>query len=358
MAIGVRWGAVLIIGLCAGAGFAQQKAVPAQAADPGRAAGAAPGSTTGGISLDVVVTPKSGKPIAGLTEQEFTVLDNKVPQKITSFRALGGGAGAVEMILVIDSVNTTYTSVAYERSEIDRFFAVNGGHLAFPTQLAIFSDTGTQIQQGFSKSGTDLSASLARYTVALRSIQRSAGFYGAAERLQLSIKTLEQMASYGATLPGRKLMVWISPGWPILSGPAVEMTKNEQQALFQTIMRVSDELRRARVTVYSVDPLGTQDVGFQTYYYQSFMKGIRKPNQTQFGNVALQVIATQTGGLVMNSSNDVAAELQRAVDDASSYYQLSFDPVPGEPDEYHQIEIKVDKPGLAARTRTLYYSQR
>ena len=43
------------------------------------------------IFLDVIVTPKSGPPVSGLQRQDFTLLDNKVPQTITSFQAVDGG---------------------------------------------------------------------------------------------------------------------------------------------------------------------------------------------------------------------------------------------------------------------------
>jgi hypothetical protein len=84
---------------------------------------------------------------------------------------------------------------------------------------------------------------------------------------------------------------------------------------------------------------------------------VTKPSQANVGNIGLQVLAVQTGGLVLNSSNDVSALLQRAFVDAAAWYEISFQPVPSEPNEYHQIEIKVDKPGLTARTRTGYYAQ-
>jgi len=37
------------------------------------------------IYLDVVVSPKSGSPMKGLPQSDFTILDNDVPQTITSF---------------------------------------------------------------------------------------------------------------------------------------------------------------------------------------------------------------------------------------------------------------------------------
>jgi hypothetical protein len=48
------------------------------------------------IYLDVVVSPTSGPPVSGLEQQDFTVLDNNVPQTLTSFgcrRAAGSHSG-------------------------------------------------------------------------------------------------------------------------------------------------------------------------------------------------------------------------------------------------------------------------
>lgn len=350
MRIGRRCGVNLAVLLCAAAALAQELTTRPQVEQPRKS----------GVLLDVVVTPKNGgAPIAGLTQQDFSVTDNKAPQAITLFRAMGGSEAPVTVTVVIDAVNTSYMTVGFERNAIDRFFKANNGNMAYPTELAIFTDTGTQIQKGFTKDGNALSATLDHDVVGLRDIKRSAGFYGAAERFQLSIETLQQIAQHEATLPGRKLVLWVSPGWPILEGPNIEITAKQQQWIFDTIMGLSTALREARVTLYNIDPLGTADAAsLQHFYYESFLKGVRGPGQTGFGNLALQVIATQTGGLVLNSSNDVVALLHQAVADSNAFYELSFDPVKGEPDEYHQIEVKVGKPGLIARTRTGYYSRK
>ena len=39
------------------------------------------------IYLDVVVASKAQSPVAGLAQQDFTLLDNGIPRSITSFRA-------------------------------------------------------------------------------------------------------------------------------------------------------------------------------------------------------------------------------------------------------------------------------
>jgi len=48
------------------------------------------------IYLDVVVTPKSGEPVSGLQQQDFTVMDNKAPVAISSFRAVEGAQAQEE----------------------------------------------------------------------------------------------------------------------------------------------------------------------------------------------------------------------------------------------------------------------
>ncbi len=170
---------------------------------------------------------------------------------------------------------------------------------------------------------------------------------------------LEQLADYEATRPGRKIVVWISPGWPLLSGPNTELSSKAQQEVFNSIVRISDGLREARITLYSVDPLGTADaVEMRTSYYKDFLKGVSSPNRAQIGNVALQVLATQSGGRVLNSSNDIAGEIATCIADANAFYVLSFAGEPGDgPNEYHALEVKIDKPGTTARTRTGYYAQ-
>ncbi|MGB8494474.1 MAG: VWA domain-containing protein [Candidatus Acidiferrum sp.] len=216
-----------------------------------------PTSQPGGgrIYLDVVVTPKSGAPVSGLKEQDFTLLDDKAPRTITSFQALGGSQAPIEVILVVDAVNTTYQEVASERGELDKFLCADGGHLAHPTALVFLTDTGKQFQEGFSIDSNAISASLDEQTVALRTIRRSSGYSGEVERYQLSIRALRSLVAREAPRPERKFILWVSPGLPLLSGRGTELSTKQQQDLFADIVNLSTELRQARITLYSIDPL-------------------------------------------------------------------------------------------------------
>jgi VWFA-related protein len=320
------------------------------------------------LSLDVVVTDKSGKLVTGLQQQDFTVLDNKKLRSISSFRAVPGedAAGAsglsdppTRVILLIDSVNTTYQRVAFERDQIKKFLQQNGGKLAQPVSLVFFSDQGSEIQEVPSSDGSVLLADLDEHTSKLRTIRRSTGFYGAEERYQLSLTALNAIITREVNKPGRKLLVWVSPGWPLLSGPGINLSQADSRMIFNNIVALSQGLRDARITLYAVDPLGMDDAGsLRQTYYEDFLKGVPSAKQAQSGNLALEVLSIQSGGMVFKSGNDVWAEIGRGVADAASYYALSVDVLPAEhANEYHGIEVKVDKPGLTARTRTGYYAQ-
>ena len=329
--------------LCIAALSAQQKMPPKPVAESS-------------VSLDVVVTPKSGPPVADLQQQDFTILDNKTPRHITSFHAFGGQA-PIHVLIVLDAVNVPYQSIAYSRGEVDKFLHANGGRLAYPTQIAFFTDKGMQVQQSFSTDGNELSSSLDHYAVALRDIRRSSEWQES-ERFDLSISALRSFTESQANLPGRKLILWVSPGWPLLSGPRIYLDYKQQNQLFSLIVGLSTQMREAGVTLYNVNPIGAAEGVGRAFYYQDFLKGVSKPGQVQVGDLSLQVLATQSGGLVFTGSNDLTAMLQQSVADGQAYYELSFDPPRADhADEYHQIEVQVAKPGLTARTRQGYYQQ-
>ncbi len=315
-------------------------------------------ASNGQITLDVAVTPKAGKPVvANLTKEQFTVLDNKVPQPVTSFAALTLKQEPIEVILLLDALNTSYNNIAYERQEITKFLDAEGGHLAHPTAIAVLTDKGVRMQQSFFTDGHALSRDLDNHQIGLSSIPPSSGVYGADERMQLSLGALSQITAREVSRPGRKIILWVSPGWPILSGPGIQLSDKQRQQIFSTIVGASTRLREGRITLYAINSLGVrEDVG-RAAYYQKFLKGVTKPSQTDIGDVSLQVLAAQSGGLVLNST-DTAALLQQAVADTDAYYELSFKAAnASQPNEYHHIEVRVDAPGLTARTRDGYYAQ-
>jgi VWFA-related protein len=310
------------------------------------------------IHLNVVVTSKSGAPVTELEQHDFTLTDNKSTQPITSFKVVSKDQEPVKVILIVDAVNARYSDVANQRQQVEAFLRSNDGSLAQPTTLAVLTDQGTQMQKDFTRDGNALSDSLAHYAIGLREITRNTGIWGANDRVQISLTALRQLISYGTTVPGRKIVLWVSPGWPLLSGAHVDLDSKQQQQIFNDVVMFSTQLRQANMTLYNINPIGAGENFFQESYFHDFEKGISKPAQTDVGDLSLQVLAVQSGGLTIQGNNDITAMLKKCVSELESWYEITFDPRSAErPNEYHHIGIILDKPGLIARTRDGYYAQ-
>jgi VWFA-related protein len=331
------------------------------------AAGQAASGGDQNLTLDVVVTDKAGKPVRGLQQQDFTLLDNKQPQGLTSFRAVDLAAGTpapyIEIVVVIDAINADLMKAEMEREGIKKFLQMNGGKLATPVSVVLVSDSSTQMRSKASTDGNALAAVVDQYTIGLRTVNRSQGVYGVAERFDMSMRALDSLAGYEAAKPGRKLMLWISPGWPSLTSAAADVTTQDQEHIFHAIVGLSTLLRQDHIILYNVETRGVAGTSTGQYYnYQQFLAGVKSPNQAYPPTLSLQVLAVQTGGRVFNRSNElpgaIADEIAKGASDASPFYVLSFQAGRADrPNEYHSLEVKVAKPGVVVRTRTGYYAQ-
>jgi len=135
----------------------------------------------------------------------------------------------------------------------------------------------------------------------------------------------------------------------------VTLDDKQQQQIYKNIVEYSTQLRDAGITLDSVNSWGAGESVGRASYYMEFLNGVSKPGETQLGDLGLQVLATQSGGLVLNTS-DVVGTLTQSVADADDYYEVSFAPAHSEkPNEYHRLQVVVS--GLKTRTRQSYYAQ-
>ena len=311
------------------------------------------------VTLDVVVTDRSGAPVTGLKAADFKLLDNKRSQSILSLQAATGMTAQadppVELILLVDAVNSAFQTVASERQWLAAYFQENGQTLALPTTLVVLTDKGMKIQEHPTRNGKALLDYLNANATGLRAIRRSEGLEGEMEQEHHSLVGLEFLASQMSKRPGRKLLIWLSPGWYIYSDLVGNWRARAHQAVFANIAAVSTALREARITLYSINPEG---VGEGKFRYLDYLKGVDAPEHADYGNLFLQVLATQSGGRVFFGNNDLASLIDHCVADARSYYVLTFNAPPAaHANEYHGLEVAIDKPGLTARTRTGFYAQ-
>jgi len=318
------------------------------------------------MSLDVVVTDKAGKPVSGLSQNDFSLLDNNLPGKILSFQATdlsaastGGAAAAsseqAQVFLILDTVNLSHNEVTDARVGLAKFLRMNGGHLAMPVTILIFSYKGIEAQLDPTTDGNALATQVDNFGTRYQTITDSAGIWGETERYDLSVNTLMNVVHQAKSISGKKLLIWIGPGWPMLDQLNVDMNAKSVEHIFTGIVTAATELREAHITLSSVS-LGTPNQ--TTYLYRSFLKGVKVVKKANYSNLGVKVLAIQSGGRVVGPDNDLASQIDKCVSDASVFYTISFDaPRADGANEYHELKIQLGKQDLTARTNAVYYNQ-
>jgi VWFA-related protein len=310
------------------------------------------------IRLDVVVTDSSGKSVTGLLPSDFTLLDNNQPDQVRAFRAFDGtpqNSEPVQVLLLIDNVNEDVRRIEAAEQQIEQFFRQNGGHLAHPVSIIVLTDDGLQLQPKPSTDGNALADQINHIGASIRPLGSDTGVNGAIERMGLSVDALTALLKSQSRWPEKKMLIWLDPGWAIMQGRDVDQTYDQQKKIFSTIIELSTLLRQSRMTICSVAQ-GMPSV--DSYRYKDFLKGVTRDVKAIPPDLNLRVLAVQSGGIVMDTSNDIVGQLNSCFADTTAYYSLVFDPPPAQqPNEYHDLSIKIDKPGLTARTTTGYYNQ-
>jgi len=105
----------------------------------------------------------------------------------------------------------------------------------------------------------------------------------------------------------------------------------------------------ANLTIHTIDPVGVENDG----------------NSPMGGSIAgqmdrrddLMALAETTGGRAVMNTNDPASLIPQLFAESHSYYLLAFSPSDlNARGKFHKIEVKVNRPGVNARTRSGYYA--
>ncbi len=329
------------------------------------------------IKLDVVVTDEGGNPVSGLGRADFRLLEEGQPQKILSFQQFHGrGAGlepAVKVILLIDTSQLPPNLVRDEHNAVESYLRKDNGHLTRPTTVFLLADTGLWTVAHPSGDGQMLAREIehnewarARNNAGWRRGVLGAGMGMTEPASESALKALAHIAADERTRPGRKLLLWIGPGWGIGTGAYAD-AKPGSPSVFDTACWFSALLREAHLVLYSF-AVGEMEAeagslhGFPSKgegeLYKDYLGGVRSPHKASFMNLYRKVLAVQSGGRVVEGSLDLVKEIQSCTRDVGYFYRISFDPFRADhADEYHDLKVVVNRPGLTARTTTGYYDQ-
>jgi VWFA-related protein len=353
-------GGLVILGTCGTGGQTLPLRDASVAPKPLAALSATDSVVRNGLfTIDVAVTDAAGNPVSDIAPQDFTLLDNGQRAKIRTFHnVLAPSEPAPELIIVLDTINLTPQQLTQTESGISQFLRRNSGQLEFPcllyrlTREGLFSSLRPVKDEALLEEELEQTRSqVAVWRSGRNSDQVLLGSWvGRSERNPLSLSALGSIAIGQRDVPGRKVVVWIGPGWPVLGSADSD---------FDEITELSTRLREARITVDSVNVWLNPVPAFN---YHDYLDAPRSQKDMRPERMALQVIATHTGGLVLESSEDLDRDIDRCVEEMRSFYTFTFNPPHTDTmDEFHDLRVEVRpgaaSPALTVRAPTGYYNE-
>ena len=188
-------------------------------------------------------------------------------------------------------------------------------------------------------------------------------------RVRETLNALRAIARHVAGYPGRKNLLWISSSFPIAINPDVDLRFSGMRAYQDQMAAVAADLADAKVAVYPMDPAGlqvqsmfeasTRMRGNPVTGQHSIGRQLNREDQSRFNRQqAMEVLADATGGIVCINNNDLGDCVRKAVNDGSSFYEISYYPDSSNwHGEFHKIIVKSSKSGAHLAYRQGYYAR-
>ena len=367
------------------------------------------------VQLDVSVLDNRRRPVRGLMQDDFTILEDGKPRKIVGFTAFDIGDEDTTVSGWMRDVPPDVTTNDLKESRLfvivmddglipqDPFAIKSSRDIARsiidrldPDDLAAIVFTGdNRKSQDFTKDKTKLIAAIDNFNPGLAGYMFGLGALtmeparGRGEAAgggppikpvdvdlwfyQSAIRTLSSIADFLIAAPGRrKAVMWISPGVPLDLGNCVPidprskeppiclpggMPTPEAVELTQRTDAIFRMAQRANVTIYPIDPSG---LGGMANYIESRIGVINRPvahHKATMQQDYLVAAAANTGGRTVLSINEFEPGIRDIFAENASYYLIAFETSNVEADgKLHRIQVKVNREDVEVRARSGYYS--
>jgi VWFA-related protein len=381
------------------------------------------------VNVDVYVTDKkTGKPATGLTEDDFELLENGKPVKITNFYVVDGGKGTLNgeptaplpaagtpepprgdpreldrspvpedqrlrLVVYIDNFNLRPFNRNRVMRELRVFLSQN---VKKGDQVTLLTyDRSLKVRRPFTSDPNLIAASMlelekvsaqgpqqdSERREVLRNIADSqsaseAQSYARAyaesifNDLTFATNALKETVNSMAGMPGRKAILYVSDGLPMIAGQdafAAVQEKFAQQTggftetfQYDASRRFSDVAAAAnanRVTFYAIDAAGlrvnssisAENAGGAGQ--SAFLDGMNVANLQS----PIQLLAEKTGGQAILNTNNVLNLLNSKIArDFDTYYSLGYTPANFGDGRFYKLAVKMKRKGYAVRHREGY----
>jgi VWFA-related protein len=363
------------------------------------------------VRVDVIVSDKNGANIADLKQSDFEITEDGKPQTVESFKfiKLDGGAAPgpdgpprairtdadeeseaarddVRLFAIfLDDYHVRRLASMGVRDPLTKFIETQLGPsdmvgLMYPLQSVLnirMSRNHAAIVQGIQRfvgrkydytPMNDIEQQYANYPT--ETVERI--------RLKVSLSALKGLIVHMGTLKeGRKSIVVVSEGFTYMVPPQMRSQNaqvtglgagggfdqiTEDRANFsatvdlqQDLRDVFDEANRQNVSLYPVDPRG-----LAAFEFDLSEPSVGNDMDRQYLNAtmdSLRTLAENTDGRAIVNRNDLAAGMKQIVRDSSAYYLVGYSSTIAPADgKFHEIKVKVKRPGVQVRARKGYWA--
>lgn len=352
------------------------------------------------VPIDATVTDASGKPVTGLNASDFEIFAGGQPQTVTQcawiphpriephrppdiriaeglfiappFIARPPDPAAViqSTAIVVDDLGISGESLPFVRDAIARF-ARQQIDAANPAALV---RTGSAAATPFFTADPRLIAAAAgmlAFRIAGRtglasapSLQGPVGVFTDIEPRERQIDSalhalgvIEQVIVQLAPLPGRHRILLFSENLP---GP--EIADRALSELRDEYRRIAEAAARSSVIIDAVEPRGA--IGAAPDAGDEFIRTpvsamrdweARRVRDVEVSENGLFMLTRDTGGMFIRNANGASAALDRLAATDAGYYSLGFDYPPSSPTRFHELKVRVTRPGMTVRARAGFF---
>jgi VWFA-related protein len=368
------------------------------------------------VNVDVIAAGEDGTPVADLTAEDFEVLDDGRPVRITHFAAEGSEtqAAPLHLILVFDDVqiqpaerSSAYTGIARQLDRLlgsaDRVMVARLGAglrivQPFTSDPALVSSALQQLEREPPGLSSDIAArkavldeirsgdapaatAIGSAPVAPGEMQSNAEMaagtsltavrsYAVSRRAEVmqSLAALDRLVSALAGLPGRKAVLLVSPGFDLRPGEGVysfwlekyRATRAARGSGNVDFEQPGRELRGALQNIAA--GASANRVAVYATAPARIDPARSDPRNVGGGSVqadtgpgeSLHLLTQGTGGMAVFNLEGIDRLAERMESDFQRHYSMAW-PSPHRGDgAWHPVEVRVRRPGVRLRAPTGY----
>src|SRR5580765_1922658 len=327
-------------------------------------------ATTRLVVLDVVALDEKGQPIPDLKADDFTVLEDGKPQRISDFsyhhpasssaparplapniisNAPQFSTNSCMNVILLDAINKDFSSHAYAQDMLIKYLENSPtiqptAVFALEGKLTMLHDFTTDtkalrdVVAHFRPQGPEHIPDV--YTAA-SPFQRRGSFKASPRAREVTEHAMLFLARSLGGYPGRKNLIWLSEGFPVSLFP--ELTAGDQVMVVEDFSplaeRIADALMDAQVALYPIDAAGVSI------------------NDRFPARVAMESMAERTGGKTFFNRNDIDTGIRTSIDDGATYYTIEYYPQNRVWDsKFRHIELKLGQGHAQLRYRQGYFA--